>query len=122
MVPRPKTARLLPLLLVGALLLCHGAFGSLHQFHVAPETGLMVVEHAQSQQGHEAPDSDPQGTPDYVAAFFALLFWLVYGFLRSETHIRLAREVANATQRATLAKVSKLPRGPTPPLLQVFRS
>lgn len=118
---RLTSVRLLALLLIGALLLCHGAFGSLHQFHGADEINLIFAEHAQHQQEHEAPDFDPPLATDYFAAFFALLFWLAYSLLRRRSVVRFAPPGASVTRRPVPAEISNLPRGPSPPLLQVFR-
>lgn len=112
------------MLLIVALLLCHGALGSLHQLHGSTETSLTKVEpaeHTQHQQGHDAPDSSPAGVTDYFAAFFALLVWLAYSLSRRESMARFVSPAASVTRRSALAEISNLPRGPTPSLLQVFR-
>ena len=112
------TDRLLPVLLIGALLLCHGALGSLHQLHDVPDPAPM--KHAQHHGGNDASDDHP-ASANYAAVFFALLFWLVYGLLRSATGARTSLPAARAAIGAVPAKIPILPRGPTFLLLQVFR-
>jgi hypothetical protein len=120
LLPRSTRERLLTLLLVGSLLLCHGAFGSLHQLKgpVLLEHST-VVEHTSHQEGHGATGGHPLGAHDYAAALFALLLGMVYALLRGE-----GRDVFPAPQRTRslpTTRVFHFPRGPGPPLSQVFR-
>jgi hypothetical protein len=106
--PRSTRERLLPLLLVGALLLCHGAFGSLHQLN-----GPVLFE--QPAEGH------PLGAHDYAAALFTLLLGMVCMLLRREARIRGALPALRRTGLLPTSEIFRLPHGPSPPLLQVFR-
>lgn len=109
------------MVLIGALLLCHGALGSLHQFHCVPEQDLVVAEHGQHHHEHGASDSNAPGLMGCVGAFFALLFWLVYGMLRRETGVRIAPPASGISGMFALAESPNLPRGSAFSLLQVFR-
>jgi hypothetical protein len=117
---RSTRERLLPLLLVGALLLCHGAFGSLHQFEgpLLSEHST-VVEHASHQEEHGTADDHPSGAHDYAAALFALLLGMVYALLRREP--RDTSSALRHTGSLATTGMLHLPRGPSPPLSQVFR-
>ena len=121
MPPRSTREKLLPLLLAGALLLCHGAFGWLHQVHEAPISAHLAVEHASHQMGHGSADSHPPVASDYAAAFFALLFGLVYALLRRAGRARPAVPAPRLTGQLLPATIPHLPRSPTPSLLQVLR-
>jgi hypothetical protein len=104
---------------VGALLLCHGAFGSLHQFKGLVLSEQPTVEHTSHHEEHGPPDGHPVGAHDYAAALFALLLGMIYGFLRRE-----AKDAFSALRRTGSLPppgLFHLPRGPSPPLSQVFR-
>ena len=116
-------ARLVAALLAVALLLCHGALGALHQASSWP------VEHA---TGHHAPPTAPMdhhaehhGVPvahaDYAAALFVVLLGAALALLARRF---LAWGLAAAPRlfgRVSLSFFLRPPRGPTLPLLQVFR-
>ena len=121
MLPRPTREKLLPLLLVGALLLCHGAFGSLHQISNVALLEHPTVVHPSHHQEHEPTDGHPVGSHDYAAALFALLLGIVYVLLRRETRGWNASPALSRTGLLPTTAVLHLPRGPGPPLLQVFR-
>ena len=122
MVPRSARERLLPLLLTGALLLCHGAFGSLHQFKgPAHLEHSPVVEHTSHPEKHGPADDHPLGAHDYAAALLVLLLGMVYTFLRRETRIRNGFPATRRTGSLPTTKVFHLSLGPSPPLFQVFR-
>jgi hypothetical protein len=120
LLPRSTRERLLPLLLVGALLLCHGAFGSLHQIEAPVHFDHSpVVGHTSHEQEHGAADDQPPGAHDYAAALFALLLGMVYALL-----LGVARDIFPASRRTgslATTRTFHLPRGPSPPLFQVFR-
>jgi hypothetical protein len=120
LLPRSTRERLLPLLLVGALLLCHGAFGSLHQVEgPVLSDHSTVVEHTSHQEEHGTADDHLVGAHDYAAALFALLLGMVYALLRRE-----ARDTFPAPWRTgslATARIFHLPQGPSPLLSQVFR-
>ena len=108
-------------LLVGALLLCHGAFGWMHQVQDAPIPAHLAAKHASHQAGHGTADGHPPVESDYAAAFFALLIGLVYALLRRAARTTPALPAPRLTGRPLPATISHLPRGHTPSLLQVFR-
>ena len=120
MLPRSTRERLLTLLLVGSLLLCHGAFGSLHQLKgPVLSDHSTVVEHTSHQEKHGPADGHPVGEHDFAAALFALLLGMVYALLSGE-----GRDVFPAPRRTgslPTTRVLHLPRGPGPPLSQVYR-
>jgi hypothetical protein len=123
LLPRSTRERLLPLLLVGALLLCDGAFGSLHQLE-GPLLAdhLTVVEHTSQQEEHGAADDHLLGgAHDYAAALFALLLGMVYALLRRETRSGGAFPAPRRTGSPPATTIFHLPRGSSPPLSQVFR-
>ncbi len=106
-------------LLVGALLLCHGAFGWLHQVQDSPIPAHLAAKHASHQAEHGTEDGHPPMKSDCAVAFFALLFGLVYALLHRAA--RPALSAPRLTGRPLPATLTHLPRGPTPSLLQVFR-
>lgn len=114
-------SKLLQVLLILALLLCHGALGSLHQLHCGPEQTPLVAEKHTSHHERAAPDSGLLGLMGCVGAFFALFLWLIHGLPRRETGGWTLSPATRAADRLAPALVPNLARGPTLPLLQVFR-
>jgi hypothetical protein len=120
LLPRSTRERLLTLLLVGSLLLCHGAFGSLHQLKGPMLSDHSTVEEYTShQEEHGSTGAHPMGTHDYAAALFALLLGMVHVLLRREG--RDAYPTLRRTGSLPTTRIFHLPRGPDPPLSQVFR-
>lgn len=115
------TGRLSVTLVVVALLFCHGAFGYAHQLppadapsaHVSHAAGGQMPDPAQSTDGLHLGDS-------YFATFLLLLLGtsLLLG-----GGVSVGAKLPAPTLRLGGHKVGGLPppRGPTPPLLQVFR-
>jgi len=125
-----KVVRLVILCLVGALLLCHGVFGALHlcsttepaasadshlthDHHDSSEAGANTNEHSVCHLLHAAA---------YYAVFLAAFLWLVFGLLL----LKGARLWSTSTAPAASFRrfepvVLHPPRGPTLPVLQVFR-
>src|SRR5215213_3981446 len=122
--------RLAILCLVGALLLCHGVFGALHL--------CSTMEHAASADSHLTHDhhasSEARANTNehsvchllhaaaYYAVFLAAFLWLVFGLLL----LKGARLWSTSTAPAASFRrfepvVLHPPRGPTLPVLQVFR-
>jgi len=122
--------RLAILCLVGALLLCHGVFGALHL--------CSTMEHAASADSHLTHDhhasSEARANTNehsvchllhaaaYYAVFMAAFLWLVFGLLL----LKGARLWRTSTAPAASFRrfgpvVLHPPRGPTLPVLQVFR-
>ena len=119
--------RLVAALLIFALLLCHGALGALHQ------ASSKAVEHdAGGHHAHTAaqPVSADHGVghhdgpiahTDYAAVLFVVLLGAAF-LLLSDRFVARSLAVSSRTSGrvpSTLALL--LPRGPTLPLLQVFR-
>lgn len=113
--------RLSVLLVVVALLFCHGAFGYAHQL---PPADTHAAHVAQMEGGHQSgPDQSTDQTHS-VGAYFATLLALFFGtFLllggRVPASTRLPAPVAANWGRG--AKILFPPRGPTLSSLQVFR-
>lgn len=126
--------------LVFALLLCHGVFGSMHLSHdplaTPPETesGTHATAshsgHASHHGVHEALVEHDGGSashdgsgmaPEYFAAFLALVFGSVFLLLRSKMSV-FARSAPFRSKVFPRPAVFRPPaRGPTLPYLQVFR-
>jgi len=124
--PRPTRERLLPLLLVGALLLCHGIFGALHLVCDVPECAG-GAEHAAEHQPaagtagdtHEHPAGHATST-EYFALVAGLLGLLLRLLLKG-TPLRIRLDMRwPAVLRRVLA-VFRPPPTPTPLILQAFR-
>jgi hypothetical protein len=137
--PRPKFIgtvhdgwtgeRLLALLVLGAVLLCHGAFGASHQVHYnsgayAPP-GVGHTSHMELQVAEEAGlagahGEEGLGSTAYFAAFVALslgaLLWLLNS-VRAWGRSRAGMLPGRLLPRPILHPA----RGPTPTVLQVFR-
>ncbi len=141
MIPNPKTrsnGRITAILLILALLLCHGVFGSMHLSHdplATPpemESGAAVVHsgHASHHGVHETlVEHDDGGSashhgvmaPEYFAVFVALFFGSVFLLLRSKMYV-FARKAPFHSKILPRPAVFRPPaRGPTLPYLQVFR-
>jgi hypothetical protein len=122
---RPTSERLLALLAIWALLLCHGVFGALH---LIPDPVLQPIaagEHATTHHLSGAHGGVPEERPvphhtdvEYFAVLLgtllgALYLWLL---LLSDWVFTTRRFVGSPP-----ATVFNLPRGPTLPFLQVLR-
>lgn len=135
----PRSSRrsggFLAVLLVGALLLCHGVFGFAHEIscHECASTGLLAgmaptghEDGPDRQAGHAAGHSaggDPAGGHAFAGYFgiaLALFGMAVLGLLRG-TQRRYGDVFAPLYRTRSLPASARLPRGPTLPLLQVFR-
>lgn len=118
--------RLVAALLVVALILCHGALGALHQAPSWP------AEHA---GGHHAAAAATPGAvnhhaehhvglvshTDYAAVLFVVLFGAVLVLLSGRFYAGGLAIAHRLFGRIFLPLPLLLPRGPTLPLLQVFR-
>jgi hypothetical protein len=115
--------RLLALLLVGTFLLCHGVLGALHlcsspQTHLHQEHGHPAVE--EGMGAHDEDSSCHASGADYFAVL--LTAFLVLGLLLEGVRSWIIRVVAPSTVgRCFTPVVLHPPRGPTLPVLQVFR-
>lgn len=134
MLDRLTSHRVLPQVLIWALLLCHGAFGALHEVAgpVVADTApaaLSAGKHdtAHHVSGHHGGAGHEEDQANHASAeYFAVLLGTFLGGLALWTLLRnLPRRdgTSSATwrSRVTSPAVFSLPRGPTLPLLQVFR-
>jgi hypothetical protein len=122
--------RVLALLVLGAVLLCHGAFGASHQVHYnsgaydAP-TVVGYASHMDSQGAEEAGfagihSEEGLGSTAYLAALISFslgaFLWLLNG-ARVWGRSRAVMLPGRFLPRPALHPA----RGPTPAVLQVFR-
>lgn len=122
------TNKLLSLLLVATLLACHGAFGVLHQF---PGHGMQEEEHSSAMAQAAGPEEHPPhrgggehlpGGSNYAAVIFAVLLGAALALRLGGFRLRVARVTRRqAGRKFPTAVALHLPRGPTAPVLQVFR-
>lgn len=125
----------LAVLLVGALLLCHGVFGFAHEIschECDPPDLLASMAQASHEHGSEHPvghasgqatGDDPVGGHAFAGYFgivLALFGVVVLGLLLGS---RILRRAASPLlyRPPPLPVLARLPWGPTLPLLQVFR-
>lgn len=133
MMPGSLRRRLLSVLMVVALLLCHGALGALHQvsWPAAPEGAhhaTVAGDAAAASQGHavehpwEHRAGHPTGPSDYAAALFSVLLLgtVLALLLGAASPWGSAAGPDNIGLTPSPAGLPP-PRGPTVPLLQVFR-
>lgn len=123
--PTAGRGRLVAALLVVALILCHGVLGALHQVsswsaehagghHAAAAAPAAVDHHAEHHGGLVAHT-------DYAAAIFVVLLGAVLVLLSGRFPAR-GLAIAHRLFGRVFLPLSLLPRrGPTLPLLQVFR-
>jgi hypothetical protein len=128
LLPRSNRERFLPVLLVGALLLCHGVFGVTHLVCDSPKCAggthddVAEHQHAAGAQGdiHAPPANHAMGTEYFavvVIGFLGLLSRLLYA-----VRPLLAKDSTSwffPSWRVPV--VSRPPPTPAPHLLQVFR-
>ena len=126
MIDRSTREKILSLLLVGALFLCHGVFGSLHLVCVSPECGDGVAHATEYHSAvgmagdtHEHPAGHATST-EYLAVIVGLL-----GLLVSMLCNRMWLEVWRGLRPAAVVRwaptVFRPSRAPTSSVLQVFR-
>jgi hypothetical protein len=123
MISRSSTENILPLILVGAMFLCHGVFGPLHLLCASPE----CVEGAAHPAGHHSVaetmgHENPVGhatSADYFAVVAGLLGLLV-GLLRMGTSTKARPGSARAISPLREHRVFRPARAPTSSVLQVF--
>jgi hypothetical protein len=125
---KPPGAKYLSVLLAGALLLCHGVFGVVHLICDPPQC-VAVAEHAPEHRTahaeaaagvHEQHPSGHGSNSEYFAVLAGLLGLLVGLLPRG-----VASWVGDGARRPPMVRwapaVFRPARGPTPPVLQVFR-
>jgi hypothetical protein len=118
MISRSSTENILPLILVGAMFLCHGVFGPLHLLCTSPE----CVEGAAHPAGHHsvAGTMGHATSADYFAVVADLLGLLV-GLLRMGTSTKARPGSTRAISPLREHPVFRPARAPTSRVLQVFR-
>ena len=120
------------LLLVVALLLCHGLYGASHQVHrFGPEApGQEVVPHSnQHHAAHDTHGGDDQGEghawhPDgmaYAASLSVVLLAAAFALALGGTRIGARAALAAAPGRRYAPSFLRPARGSPLPVLQVFR-
>jgi hypothetical protein len=128
----PTNHRVLPQVLIWALLLCHGAFGALHLADPASAAAVpaahSATEHAtaHTSEHHDGTGHEEHQADHAALEYFAVLLGSFVGGLALWVLLRNAprrRGTSFAARRswATRPEVFSLPRGPTLPRLQVFR-
>jgi hypothetical protein len=128
LLPRLTRERFLPLLLVGALLLCHGVFGALHLVCYPPECAG-DVEHAAEHQAtagavgdaHEHPADHGASTEYFAVVLIFGFLGLLLGLLTKGTPLRIRLTTSWPVVLRRVAAVLRPPPTPTPLSLQVFR-
>jgi hypothetical protein len=121
--------RVATLLLVGALLLCHGLFGALHLCSDTPSASADhhgLHEHqATTGVGESAPEHQVchlMHAANYYAVFLGALLGLALGLLVKGFRFSSRYSTTLTYSRMSRPVVLHPPRGPTSqPLLQVFR-
>lgn len=126
----PGLSKLLPALLVGTLLLCHGMLGFAHQIscHGCHATDLSTTstsaayEHAAGGVGGPEGEDQTGGyePTEYFAILLTLLAVAVLGLLFAARR-RPEGALLRLLRSLSLPVFACLPRGPTPAFLQVFR-
>jgi hypothetical protein len=120
--------RQLSVLLIGTLLLCHGAFGALHLVCYPPSQCASDAEHAAEHQAgagaaddaHEHPVGHGTST-EYFAVVALGLLSLLLRRLPKGAPLRIGLGVHWASVPRRVPAVFRPPPIPTPPILQVFR-
>ncbi len=118
-------AKVLALLLVGALLLCHGIYGVVHLCSASSVSVPEGHEHSSLAQSgmvtHEDhPSCHLEGT-EYFAVLFAAFLGLVLGLLLEGARPYGKVATSFALDLRLCPYVPYSPRGPTLTILQVFR-
>jgi|SRR5829696_4918888 len=119
--------RQLSVLLIGTLLLCHGAFGALHLLCYSPEC-VGDAEHAAEHQAatgavgdaHEHP-ADHGTSTGYFAVLVVGLLGLLWGLLPKGAPVRIAPGTHWPVVLRRVPALFRPPPTPTPLTLQVFR-
>lgn len=123
---------LLALLLVGALLLCHGVYGALHQMHqISCASVLPAAEHSSHTHAHEAGDGEHPGETGSEGCLGKVAYAATLLLISTGAILRLLNGGrARAKVPAPSLRMRSFPplilhpaRGPTlpPALLQAFR-
>ena len=121
---KPLGIRQLSVLLVCALLFCHGVFGSLHLLCYPPQC-IGGAEHAAEHHAGAVGDShehsaDHATSSGYFAVLVGLL-GLLLGLLPKGSPLRIRLEARWPVVHRLVPAVMHPPPAPTPLILQVFR-
>jgi hypothetical protein len=121
--------RHLSVLLIGALLFCHGVFGSLHLLCYLPQC-IGGAEHAAKHQASEVHDSHGHSadhgishwiSAGYFAVLVSSLLGLLLGLLPKGALLRIGLGARWPVVLRRVPAVMRPPPTPTPLILQVFR-
>jgi hypothetical protein len=117
--------RQLSVLLIGALLFCHGVFGSLHLLCYPPQC-IGDTEHAAEHHAGAVGDahehSADHGTSSgYFAVLIVGFLGLLLGLLAKGAPLRIRLEAHWPVVLRRVPAVLRPPPAPTPLTLQVFR-
>jgi hypothetical protein len=119
--------RQLSVLLVGTLLLCHGAFGALHLVCYPPQCAGDAEHSAEHQaaaggvgDSHEHP-ADHGTSTGYFAVLAVGLLGVLLGLLPKRALLRIRLDARRPAVLRRVPAVLRPPPTPTPLTLQVFR-
>ena len=121
--------RHLSVLLIGALIFCHGVFGSLHLLCYLPQC-IGGAEHAAKHQAGEVHDSHGHSadhgishgiSAGYFAVLVSSLLGLILGLLPKGALLRIGLGARWPVVLRRVPAVMRPPPAPTPLILQVFR-
>ena len=121
--------RHLSVLLIGALLFCHGVFGSLHLLCNLPQC-IAGAEHAAEHHAGEVDDSHDHSadhgishgiSAGYFAVLVSSLLGLLLGLLPKGAPLRIGLGARWPVVLRRVPAVMRPPPTPTPLILQVFR-
>lgn len=126
MINHSTREKITPLLLAGALLLCHGVFGALHLLCSSPGCSDGVrhaAEHhsAVGTAGDTHEQSADHATNTEYFAVVAGLLGLLVSLLSKGMWLEIWLGLRRAAVLLWAAAVFRPPREPTSPVLQVFR-
>jgi hypothetical protein len=114
--------QLLALLLVGALLLCHGVFGASHLCPTLQSSAEQSHEHpVPTEMGMVAHDGHPTCHPMGAAEYFAVLLTAFLGLLLNRARLWSRVTAPLVFGRPFYPPIFHPPQRPTTPLIQVFR-
>lgn len=121
-----RESRPLALLVVVALLLCHGLFSVFHFCYVSQASHThQAQEHYSVAEArvadHEHAECHKMGASDYFAVLLVIFFGLILRLLLRQCRSCSETFAFRFSERRLRPFVLPSPRGPTAPLTQVFR-
>jgi hypothetical protein len=118
-------ARLTALVLALALLVCHGAMGSIHlvpmETHVAPPAHKETHAHHDAEHGGFLAAHHEAAAVEYFAVLSLFFLAALLFALRPRFEMLPAKVVESRAGDVRFTAPAHLPRGPTLPSLQTFR-